>query len=136
MAVFKNNKILIVDDEPLNRLFLVDLLKMHNLTPIQAVNGREAIQHWLANDFFAILMDIQMPEMNGLDAAQFIRQQEEEEGRPETPIIAITAYGTKASQADCEQAGMNGYLAKPLNISALLETIAPFCASPLSMLFT
>ncbi|MDR9501335.1 MAG: response regulator [Desulfurivibrionaceae bacterium] len=133
MAVCKNNKILIVDDEPLNRLFLVDLLKMHNLTPIQAINGREAIQHWLANDFFAILMDIQMPEMNGLDATRFIRQQEE--GRPKTPIIAITAYGTKASQADCEQAGMNGYLTKPLSISTLLETIAPFYASPLSMIF-
>jgi CheY-like chemotaxis protein len=126
LAVFKNNKILIVDDEPLNRLFLVDLLKMHNLIPIQAINGREAIKHWLANDFFAILMDIQMPEMNGLDTAQFIRQQEDEEGRPKTPIIAITAYGTKASWADCEQAGMNGYLAKPLSISALLETIETF----------
>jgi CheY-like chemotaxis protein len=119
----KNNKILIVDDEPLNRLFLVDLLKMHSLDPTEAVNGKEAIQHWLHNDYFVILMDIQMPEMNGIDATRFIRQKEQEEGRPKTPIIAVTAYGTRETMEDCHKAGMDHYIPKPVRISELLELI-------------
>lgn len=126
MIAAKNNKILIVDDEPLNRLFLVDLLKMHSLEPTEAVNGKEAIEQWLSNDFFAILMDIQMPEMNGIDATRIIRQKEREEGRPKTPIIAVTAYTTKASQDDCQNAGMDYYIPKPVNVSELLEVIEQY----------
>lgn len=126
MASAKNNKILIVDDEPLNRLFLVDLLKMHNLAPSEAVNGKEAVKQWLENDYFAILMDIQMPEMNGIDATRIIRQTEKKEGRAKTPIIAVTAYGTKANQEDCQQAGMDGYIPKPVRISELLEMVEKF----------
>ncbi len=126
MTAAKNNKILIVDDEPLNRLFLVDLLKMHEMAPTEAVNGKEAVQHWLDNDYFAILMDIQMPEMNGLDAARFIRQKEKEEGRAKTPIIAVTAYATRATQGDCLEAGMDYYIPKPINISELMEIIQQF----------
>lgn len=126
MTAAKNNKILIVDDEPLNRLFLVDLLKMHEMAPTEAVNGKEAVQHWLDNDYFAILMDIQMPEMNGLDAARFIRQKEKEEGRAKTPIIAVTAYATRATQSDCLEAGMDYYIPKPINISELMKIIEQF----------
>ncbi len=123
LAADKNNKILIVDDEPLNRLFLVDLFKMHDIDPSQAVNGQEAVQQWQKNDFFAIIMDIQMPEMNGLDATRIIRLQEREENRPKTPIIAITAYTNKASREDCQQAGMDEYIPKPIKITELFEII-------------
>jgi CheY-like chemotaxis protein len=122
----KNNKILIVDDEPLNRLFLVDLLKIHNLEPTEATNGMEAIEQWLHNDFFVILMDIQMPKMNGIDTTKIIRQKEQEEGRQKTPIIAVTAYCTKATELDCQSAGMDYYIPKPVNVSELLKVIELF----------
>ncbi len=126
MAAAKNNKILIVDDEPLNRLFLVDLLKMHNLDPSEAVNGKEAIQHWLTTDYFVILMDIHMPEMNGIDATRLIRQKEQEEGLAKTPIIAVTAFATQETKDDCQQVGMDDFLPKPVKISEIMEIVEKF----------
>lgn len=123
MIAAGNNKILIVDDEPLNRLFLVELLKMQSLEPTEAENGNEAISHWLANDYIAILMDIQMPEMTGTEATRFIRRKEREEGRSKTPIIAVTAYCTTENQEKCQKAGMDHYLPKPVNIPELLDLI-------------
>ncbi len=123
MIYARNNNILIVDDEPLNRLFLVDLLKMHEINPTEATNGNEAVKQWQKNDYAVILMDIQMPDLNGIDATKIIRQKEKEQGLPKTPIIAVTAYGTKQAQNDCLDAGMDGYIPKPVNISDLLEMI-------------
>lgn len=126
MASAKINKILIVDDEPLNRLFLADLLRMHDIVPTEAVNGREAVAQWQADDFTAIIMDIQMPEMNGIEACRLIRRLEKEGQRRKTPIIAITAYNTRSNLDDCQAAGADAYLAKPLEISSLLEALERF----------
>ncbi|MEN8256417.1 MAG: response regulator [Thermodesulfobacteriota bacterium] len=123
MISARNNKVLIVDDQPLNRLFLADLLKMHEINPTEATNGNEAVQQWLKNDYAVILMDIKMPDLNGIDATRIIRQKEMEQGLAKTPIIAVTAYGTKETQNDCRNAGMDGYIPKPVNVSDLLEMI-------------
>ena len=119
----RHNNILIVDDEPLNRLFLSDLLKMHEINPTEVTNGTEAVQEWQENDYDIILMDIQMPDLSGIDATKIIRQKEKEQGLPKTPIIAVTAYGTKQAQHACIEAGMDGYIPKPVDITALLDLI-------------
>lgn len=126
MPTQKTNKILIVEDDPLNRLFLVDLLKIHNLVPLIACNGKEAVEQWSQHDFFAILMDIQMPEMNGIEATRIIRQKEREEGRSKTAVIAVTAYNTQENHDACQQVGMDDYINKPVRIPDLLEVLRKY----------
>ncbi len=126
MASSAKIRILVVDDEEINRLFLVDLLKMNNIEPDQAQNGLDAIKKWENNQYTAILMDIQMPRMDGFDATRAIRKLEKESGRPETPIIAITAYHSEESKFECTNSGMTTYIPKPVVIADLLKIILPF----------
>ncbi len=119
-------RVLVVDDEEINRLFLVDLLKMNNISPDQARNGKDAIVKWQNNEYTAILMDIQMPVMDGFDATRAIRRLERETGRIKTPIIAVTAYHSEESKYECSNSGMDTYIPKPVVIADLLKVILPF----------
>ncbi len=125
MATSSEIRVLVVDDEEINRLFLVDLLKMNNILPDQAKDGKDAVEKWQANTYTAILMDIQMPIMDGFDAARAIRQLEKKTGRPQTPIIAVTAYYSEESKNECTNSGMNTYIPKPVVIADLLKVILP-----------
>lgn len=125
MASSSKIRVLVVDDEEINRLFLVDLLKMNNIQPDQARDGLDAIKKWQENQYTAILMDIQMPVMDGFDAARAIRKLEQETGRTQTPIIAVTAYHSEESKFECKNSGMNTYIPKPVVIADLLKVILP-----------
>lgn len=122
-------KILVVDDEELNRIFLVDLLKMHNIEATQAINGQEAIDKWQLENYSAILMDIQMPIVNGYEATKTIRRQEQQQGANPIPIIAITAFRTPEARQECFAAGIDAYVSKPVVISDLLNVVLPFTRS-------
>ena len=120
-------KILVVDDEELNRVFLVDLLKMHNIAATEAINGQDALKKWADNDkFSAILMDIQMPILNGYEATRKIREQEKQQGLKHIPIIAITAFRSNEARQECFAAGIDAFVAKPVVISDLLNVVLPF----------
>lgn len=123
-----NIRVLVVDDEEINRLFLVDLLKMNNIMPDQACDGQDAIQKWRENDYTAILMDIQMPVMDGFDATRTIRKLEKELGRQQTPIIAVTAYHSEETRFECTNSGMDTYIPKPVVIADLLKVILPLAS--------
>jgi len=125
LAIPATIRVLVVDDEEINRLFLVDLLKMNNIEPDQARDGKDAIKKWQQNQYTAILMDIQMPVMDGFDATRTIRRLEKEQGRPETPIIAVTAYHSQESRFECKNSGMTTYIPKPVVIADLLKVILP-----------
>jgi CheY-like chemotaxis protein len=125
VATSSDIRVLVVDDEEINRLFLVDLLKMNNILPDQARDGKDAIKKWQNNTYTAILMDIQMPVMDGFDAARTIRQLEKESGRQQTPIIAVTAYHSEESKFECTNSGMDTYIPKPVVIADLLKVILP-----------
>ncbi len=125
MTTTSNIRVLVVDDEEINRLFLVDLLKMNNIIPDQARNGQDAVVKWQDNSYTAILMDIQMPIMDGFDAARAIRKLEQETGRSKTPIIAVTAYHSEESKFECTNSGMDTYIPKPVVIADLLKVILP-----------
>lgn len=120
-------KILVVDDEELNRIFLIDLLKMHNISATEAINGQDAVSKWAkSTKFSAILMDIQMPILNGYEATKEIRDIEKEKGLNHVPIIAITAFRSNEARQECFAAGIDAFVAKPVIISDLLNVVLPF----------
>ena len=114
--------ILLAEDNPVNRLLASRLLELqgHRVSP--ARNGREAVQAFERQRFDAILMDLQMPVMDGLAATVAIRRRERGTGR-HTPIIALTAEAIEPSRQRCLEAGMDALLAKPIDPGQLMETI-------------
>lgn len=118
----RNLKILLVEDNDLNRMVAQNVLQYHNCTVVEAENGFEAIDCLKKEQFDIILMDIQMPEMDGIEATIYIR----EELKLTTPIIALTANAFKSEIEKCKQAGMDDYLTKPFEEIALLNAIANF----------
>lgn len=115
-------RILLVDDAPVNREVATGLLEMlgHHVTT--GVNGREAVEILELNSFDVVLMDLEMPEMDGMTATREIRLREEAKSI-RTPIIAMTAHATADIREGCLSAGMDGYLTKPIQTSELIETL-------------
>ena len=87
-----------------------------------AESGRQALDLLASEPFDLVLMDVQMPEMGGYEATRIIRRREESTGG-HIPIIAITAHAMPEDQADALEAGMDGYLSKPINIQELADLI-------------
>jgi signal transduction histidine kinase/CheY-like chemotaxis protein len=115
-------KILVVDDHELNRELLVLLLKQYNCQVITASNGNEAITILNHKRFDLVLMDVQMPELNGIETTQIIRNQL----ALELPIIACTAFSQPSEKKACEEAGMNDYLGKPVEETELLRLLSKY----------
>jgi CheY-like chemotaxis protein len=96
-----------------------------------AQNGREAVAFASRERFDLILMDIQMPEMDGYEATAAIREMERQTGS-HTPIVAMTAHAMKSDQDRCLAAGMDDYISKPIHLNELIQKITQFSASSLS----
>jgi CheY-like chemotaxis protein len=116
-------RLLLAEDNPVNQVVAVRLLQKsgHNVTLVS--NGREALRRLETEDFDLVLMDVQMPEMDGFDTARAIRAKEEATGQ-HVPIIAMTAHAMKGDRERCLQAGMDGYVAKPIRLAELSQAIA------------
>ncbi|HVS50956.1 MAG TPA: ATP-binding protein [Opitutaceae bacterium] len=114
--------VLIVDDHPINRQVLQELLQRAGYTCEMAGSGREAVSLASRGSFAAILMDIEMPEMDGLAATRAIRAQEISDRR--TPILAVTALTHGTMRASCRDAGMDDFVAKPVDRADLLTRLA------------
>ena len=117
-------RILVVDDDPTNRLVMQALLSEFGLASDAAVNGLEAIAAWEAQEWDAILMDVQMPEMDGLDATRAIRAGEVSRARARTPIIAITAAVLSHETETYRAAGMDDVVSKPVDVHQLLDSLS------------
>jgi len=120
-------RILAAEDHPVNRQVLTLLLGQAGIVPHIVENGAEAVQAWRDGspdgDWDLILMDIQMPVMDGPTASRLIRQEEMAQGRRPVPIIALTANVMTHQIEDYRQAGMKAFVAKPIQVQALLDAI-------------
>ena len=121
-AANKGLRILVAEDNVVNQKLAVRLLQKMGHEAIVAVNGQEAVAASEKEDFDLILMDIQMPLMDGFEATAAIRQRENREGRS-IPIVALTAHATAGHLEKCLAAGMDGYVAKPIKKKQLLAEI-------------
>lgn len=123
----KNIRVLVVEDIALNQLLMKTLLDEFGFERDIASNGKIAIEKLEANNYDIILMDLQMPEMNGFEATEFIRN----EMKSEIPIIALTADVTTVDVAKCKAVGMNDYIAKPVDERVLYSKIMELVSSSL-----
>ncbi|MBF0368748.1 MAG: response regulator [Magnetococcales bacterium] len=116
-------RILLAEDSVDNVLLVRIYLKnsLHNLTVVG--NGKDAVEAYIAGDFDLVLMDIQMPVMDGYQATREIRRWEVENNRPATPVIALTAYALAEDTQRASDAGCSAHLAKPMRKQTFLDTI-------------
>jgi signal transduction histidine kinase/CheY-like chemotaxis protein/HPt (histidine-containing phosphotransfer) domain-containing protein len=115
-------RILIAEDNPVNHAVTMGMLQEQGHTITLAENGREALRLYQLERPDLILMDVQMPELDGIGATREIRAAEEGSGH-HTPIIAMTAYAMRGDSERCLLAGMDAYLSKPLTRELLLQTV-------------
>jgi PAS domain S-box-containing protein len=125
--------ILVAEDNPINQRLAAKLLEKQGHTVTLAGNGREAVETWKAGRFDVILMDVQMPEVDGLEATAEIRGLEAG-NHQYTPIIALTAHSMDGDRERCLAAGMDGYVTKPINPDELAEAIQLAMAIPANAL--
>ncbi len=124
-AATRRLHVLLVDDNPTNKRLVELLLEQERHRVTTASNGREALDKFAREPFDVVLMDVQMPEMDGFQATAAIREREGATGR-RTPIIAMTAHAMAGDRERCLRAGMDAYLSKPLRAEDLMTTIARF----------
>jgi CheY-like chemotaxis protein len=116
-------RILVAEDSPDNRLVIAAYLRRepHHVDFVET--GKQAFDKFVSNVYDLVLMDIQMPEMDGLEATRAIRRWEREQGRVPTPIVALTAYALEEDVQRTFAAGCNWHISKPLKRQALVECI-------------
>lgn len=116
-------KILLAGDNPINRKVALHLLEKFGFKVDSAVNGKEAVETLKIKDYQMVLMDVQMPEMDGIEATGIIRDPESGVLNHDVLIIAMTAHAMKGARDMCLKAGMNDYISKPIKPEFLLEVI-------------
>ena len=118
--------ILIVDDQEINRMLVLHILRLLGYRVVVARDGREAVAAWEEGGIDLILMDIQMPLINGLEATAIIRSLEAENGAY-TPIIACSAQYQEKFPGELAGLGFDGLVPKPINLNALQSEISRCC---------
>jgi CheY-like chemotaxis protein/HPt (histidine-containing phosphotransfer) domain-containing protein len=124
-------RVLLAEDNPVNRKLVTTLLEKRGHTVTAVENGRDALAatgSHSSGPFDVVLMDLQMPEMGGLEAAAAIRARESESDGPRLPLIALTAHAMAGDRERCLAGGLDGYLAKPIDVDELISTVERFGA--------
>jgi CheY-like chemotaxis protein len=116
--------VLLVDDSFENRELMRLLLSRYPLVLDEASNGREAVELFEQNEYALILMDIQMPVMDGYTATRMIRRREESRAGSRTPIVALTAHSYEEDIRRCKDAGCDDHIAKPFKKKVLMQCLA------------
>lgn len=119
-------RLLVAEDNELSREVMEELLSMNGISCDVVTNGIECIEKFKDSDsgmYDAILMDVQMPKMNGIDAAKHIRMMDKADAK-RVPIVAMTANALSSDVQSCLDAGMNKHLAKPIDVNKLLRALA------------
>jgi CheY-like chemotaxis protein len=117
-------RLLVVEDSPILLALLKNILLKSGATVRLVADGREAVEAVAAEPFDAVLMDVSMPGMNGLDATRAIRAMHADQvGGPTLPIIGISAHAIAGDREECLAAGMTDYLTKPVQLSVLVRAV-------------
>ena len=136
-ALREGLRVLVVDDHPINRMVLQRQVAALGYAAATAEDGRDALGQWSSGSFAAVITDCNMPEMDGYELARRIRASEADLGRPRTPVIACTANALGGDAEKCFEAGMDDYLAKPVELVGLerklAQWLAPSAAVPVDM---
>lgn len=122
-------RVLVAEDNVLNQTFALDILEEAGHSVTIAGNGVQAVEALRSGEFDIVFMDVQMPEMDGLEATRRIRSGEAGEKAQRVPIVAATAFAVRGDREKCLEAGMNGYVVKPLQSRDLLMAVAKFTAT-------
>ncbi|MBT3401139.1 MAG: response regulator [Rhodospirillaceae bacterium] len=115
--------VLIVEDNELNMKLFHDLLEAQGYATLQTKDGREALKLAREHRPDLVLMDIQLPEVSGLEVTKWIK---EDENLREIPVIAVTAFAMKGDEEKIRQGGCEAYIAKPISVSEFLATVQKF----------
>lgn len=115
--------VLIVEDNDLNMKLFHDLLDAHGYNTIQTKDGMEALSLAREHSPDLILMDIQLPEVSGLEVTKWIK---EDEALKSIPVIAVTAFAMKGDEEKIREGGCEAYIAKPISVGNFLETVKGF----------
>ncbi|MBW7857863.1 MAG: response regulator, partial [Leptonema sp. (in: Bacteria)] len=116
-----NGNILIVEDNEINAIIVNELLLTLGLTVDTVSNGKAAIEKAITGNYQIILMDLEMPDISGIEATEAIRKT-----NTITPILALTAHTSEEQKQLCLKAGMNGYITKPIDSELLYQTLIDF----------
>ncbi|MGI9648115.1 MAG: response regulator, partial [Acidimicrobiia bacterium] len=111
-------RVLAADDSASNRLIITQMLELQEHDVVTVTDGREAVEAFDSDQFDVVLMDMEMPNMDGTEAAQVLRR-----AGAEVPIIALTGYTSPEQIEKCLSAGMTGHLSKPFEFTELIDTI-------------
>ncbi len=115
--------VLIVEDNDLNMKLFNDLLEAHGYATLKTADGIEAIELARKHKPDLILMDIQLPEVSGLEVTKWIK---EDENLKSIPVIAVTAFAMKGDEERIRQGGCEAYLSKPISVSKFLDTVRAY----------
>ena len=122
--------ILVAEDNPINQKLIGRVLEGMGITPVLVSNGKEAVEMRMAQHFDAILMDIQMPVMGGVESTQNILKYEYSHGEEHVPIIALTANALQGDRERYLREGFDDYISKPVNIDQLRQALRTHCFKP------
>ncbi|MBT3305687.1 MAG: response regulator [Alphaproteobacteria bacterium] len=115
--------ILIVEDNDLNMKLFNDLLQAHGYETVQTMDGRDVLQLTRDHSPDLIIMDIQLPEISGLEVTKMLKADDD---LKHIPVIAVTAFAMKGDEVKIREGGCEGYIAKPISVPTFLETVAKF----------
>ncbi len=121
--VIRNWDILLAEDNLINRTLAETILGKQGCTVTSVVNGLQAVEILKERRFDVVLMDIEMPEMNGYEATRLVRQEENQNHKSRQSIIAMTAHAMRGDDEKCFHAGMDGYITKPIKPDVLFKEI-------------
>jgi two-component system cell cycle response regulator DivK len=119
--------VLIVEDNELNMKLFHDLLAAHGYKTIQTRNGFDALDLARRHKPDLVLMDIQLPEVSGLEVTKWLK---DDEGLRHIPVIAVTAFAMKGDEERIRSGGCEAYISKPISVMAFLETVQRFAGQP------
>ncbi len=120
MAAQAQKSVLVVEDNELNMRLFCDLLDAYGYQALRATDGAAALEIARAETLDLIIMDIQLPEMSGLDVTRILKK---DEGLAHIPVLAVTAFAMRADEDRVREAGCEGYLSKPIQIGSFIRAV-------------